>query len=337
MEEQNMTEQPHTNQASELTTSRKLKVGFLNPISAEWFHLYPSRLEYVNRVDDADYIIYESNGDPVPMITKIKKTFPRNKLVFILSGDQSMHIDDECIWFTNAIKPSGLAKMQTQIFVTNPAIFKYFENNGKGVTQIRKRYVDVYFKGTIWTGMREEMYNFFQKKQESQNKNQMWCYIENNNNYWGWRLNNVHKPTQEEIEKEAYKTYEEMEGALLCLCPKGNGNSSMRIIESLACGAIPVLINDFSEPFGVSWSNIGLSFDTRIHSWEHIYNECYNLVRDRERLEKMQKEGLEYFKNVIYGDSKYSGFRMYKDINTVCFGFSNIIIEKLEKMHLSSI
>ena len=84
--------------------SRKLKIGFLNSISAEWVHLYKDSIEQVSRVDDADYIIYESNGDPVPVIMKILATFPRNKLVFILSGDQSVHINDECIWFTNAVR-----------------------------------------------------------------------------------------------------------------------------------------------------------------------------------------------------------------------------------------
>jgi hypothetical protein len=103
--------------------SRKLKLGFLNSISAEWVHLHKNDIEQVSRVDDADYIIYESNGDPVPVIMKILATFPRKKLVFILSGDQSVHINDECIWFTNAIKQSGLAKRQTQIFVTNPLNF----------------------------------------------------------------------------------------------------------------------------------------------------------------------------------------------------------------------
>jgi len=134
---------------SQESKSRKLKLGFLNQISAEWVHLYKDSIEQVSKVDDADYIIYESNGDPVPVIMNILATFPRNKLVFILSGDQSLHINDESIWFTNAVRSSsiGLAKRQTQIFVTNPAIFKYYEKIGRGFTQIRKRHIDIYFKG----------------------------------------------------------------------------------------------------------------------------------------------------------------------------------------------
>ena len=316
-----------------LENNRKLRLGFLNSISSEWVHLHKDKIEQVSRVDDADYIIYESNGDPIPTIMKILNTFPRKKLVFILSGDQAFHIDDECIWFSNAVKSSGLTRYQTQIFVTNPAIFKYYEKIGRGITQIRKRHLDIYFKGTIWSGMREAMYNYFSKSHTPE----MSCLIEKNNEYWGWRLNNYIKPTHADIEAEAYKSYEIMENALLCLCPKGNGNSSMRIIEALACGAIPVLIDDFSAPFGISWEDAGvaLAFDTRIHTLEHIYNECYKLIHDRDRMEKIQKKGHEYFREVIYGDANLPGFKMYGNLDTVAFGFSGLIIKRLQEMFVS--
>lgn len=320
---------------------KKLKLGFLNPISGEWVKFFTStstsicdnnQIEQVSRVDDADYIIYESNGDPVHVIMKIKATFPKNKLVFILSGDQSQHIDNDCIWFTNAVLSSGLARRQIQVFVTNPAIFKYYDKNIKdrGVIEFKKRYIDVYFKGTIWSGMREDMYNHFTKSNQMSIK----CYIQKNNDYWSWRLNNQNKPTHAEIEQEAYKTYEIMEGALLCLCPKGNGNSSMRIVEAIACGAVPVLINDFSAPFGNSWeeSGVALAFDTKVHTWDHIYDECCKLIGDKERLEKMQKKGQEYFKDFIYGDARLPKFKMYENLDTVAFGFSNLILDKLRQM-----
>ena len=313
-------------------TKKKLKVGLLNPISNEWFNLYSDILEISQNVSEVDYIIYESNGDPVNIIEKIKETFPKNKLVFILSGDQSNHIDNNCIWFTNAVKSSGLAKKQTQIFVTNPAIFKFYDMFKKVDTKnndisIRARYTDIYFKGTIWDGMRTDMYNAFENKPN--------CKIIKNNNYWKWRCESLIKPTQTDLENTANDSYYDITNSKLCLCPKGNGNSSMRIIEALACGSIPVLINDFSQPFGVSWSSdadaneIALVFDTKIHSWDYIYNECVKLINDINRYEKMKINGIKYFENVIYGDSTLNGFKMYNDIDTVCFGFSKMIIDKL--------
>jgi hypothetical protein len=144
-------------------TIKKIKVGLLNSISNEWYDLYSDILEISKNVSDVDYIIYESNSDPVQTIEKIKYSFPKNKLVFILSGDTSNHIDNDCIWFTNAVKDSGLAKKQTQIFVTNPATFKFYEmfkdKNIKNTDILndistRKRNTNIYFKFTILYGMR---------------------------------------------------------------------------------------------------------------------------------------------------------------------------------------
>jgi hypothetical protein len=301
--------------------SEKITVGFLSPICGEWFSLHEDKLKMVNKIEDAKYIIYESNGDPIQVINTIKNKYPKDKLVFILSGDQNQHIDNECIWFTNAIKPSGLEKYQTQIFVTNPAMYKYYEKQNRCITQISKRHIDIYFKGTIWNGMRTTMYNFFKDKVNT--------IIEKNDNYWSWRLNGYNRPSQEELEQESFKMYQIMDNAKLSLCPKGNGNSSMRILESLACGSIPILINDTSQPFGYSIENFALVFDTKIHNWEYIYDKCIDLINDNERLNDMQKKGHEYFENIVYGDYKNINNKMYKDLNTVCYGFSTQIINKL--------
>jgi hypothetical protein len=312
-------------------TNAKLKLGFLSPISSEWFRLYSDKVEMAINEEEAQYIIYESNGDPINIIMKIKEKYPNNKLVFILSGDQNVHIDNECIWFTNAIKPSGLCLKQTQIFVSNPAIFKFYEehksfiNFESGGNCTKAREYNIYFKGTIWKGMRTDMYNYF----KDNNKHKEGCNIIENNKYWDWRLNAFDIPTQNQLENTAYDSYNDILNSKLCLCPKGNGNSSMRIIEALACGSIPILINDFSLPFGISWSEFGLSFDTSKHTWEYIYSKCNELLNDNDKMQKLQGKGLEYFKSTIYGDSLLPKFKMYNDLNTVCFGFSNKIINKL--------
>lgn len=322
-------------------SSNKLKVGFLSPISKEWYYLHRDKLEMFSKVNDADYLIYESNGDPVNVIMKLKMTYPREKLVFILSGDQAGHIDDVSIWFTNAVQTRGLAKKQTQIYVTNPAIFKYWVMNrenieksvfsgsgasgGIGDTDGDIRKWDISFKGTIWPGMRTDMYNYFNGKPG--------CLVEVNNGYWNWRCNSMIKPGQDDIEKTAFESYDLIRASKLCLCPKGNGNSSMRILEALVCGAIPVLINDFSAPFGVKWEEVGLVFDTTKHTWDDIYMGCIMLIGDKEKYEMMRRKGYDFFKNVIYSDGKIYNSKMYNDINTVCYGFSNKIVDKLIEYH----
>jgi hypothetical protein len=311
-----------------MSVSKKLKLGVLTPISGEWFNLHKDKIELCNDIKSADYILYESNGDPIQVIEKVKRSFPSEKLVFILSGDQNAHIENSFTWFTNAVLPDGLVRDQTQIYVTNPAIFKFYDNLLKG-KEIRfgQRGLDIYFKGTIWQGMRTEMYDEFFNKPR--------CEIINNSNYWNWRFSAV-RPTQKQLEDTAFDSYRGILNAKLCLCPKGNGNSSMRIIEALACESVPVLINDFSEPFGVKWggnedSNMdcALIFDTKKQSWREIYDECQRLINDVPRYTKMVERGRVVFKEMIYCDSKLDGFKMYSDINTVCFGFSKLIVDKL--------
>jgi len=310
--------------------NNKLKIGFLSEISQEWFNLYSNKLELSKNINECDYLIYESNGDPIHIIENIKKQLPKNKLVFILSGDRNEHIDNECIWFSNAVKPSGLATKQTQIFVTNPAIFKFYNmiemiEKTNINSQNKQRKTDIYFKGTIWNGMRTEMYNEFVNKPN--------CEIIRNDSYWKWRCESAIKPTQTQLEETAFESYYGIINSKLCLCPKGNGNSSMRIIEALACGSIPVLINDFTEPFGIKLGkgseSVALCFDTSKHNWSYIYNECIKLINNEARYEAMKQRGIEYFEKYVYSDAKLEGFKMYNDINTVCFGFSNLIVDKL--------
>lgn len=300
--------------------TEKIKVGFFTPISGEWFNLHKNKIEQVTDINQAHYLIYESNGDPINVINALKSKFPKNKLVFILSGDQNSHIDDECIWFSNAVKSTGLAKRQTQIFVTNPAIYKFYDLYKNTIPDINERKINIYFKGTIWTGMRTNMYNFFNGKNG--------CNIIKNNGYWDWRFS-MAKPSQQDIEQTAFESYKDMLDAKLCLCPKGNGNSSMRIVEAIACGAIPILIDDFSAPFGVDWSEMALIFDSRIHSWEHIWNMCQILLADKEKMLKMQKKGKEYFATVVNCDKLNPECGMYKDLNTVAYGFSGKIVDRL--------
>ena len=318
----------NTQNTQNTQTNRKLNISCLSPISYEWLCLHSDKINIVKFTKDTDYVIYESNGDPIQSIEYFKSKLPKHKLVFILSGDQSGHIDNECIWFSNAIKPSGMAKKQTQIFITNPAIFKFYNENTELLHNnyySKEKTIDVQFKGTIWDGMRTDMYNAFVNKPN--------CSIIKNNHYWKWRCESLIKPTQQELEETAFDSYRQILKSKLCLCPKGNGNSSMRIIEALACGSIPILINDTSEPFGIKWDDVALIFYTKIHSWDYIYDECVKLINDNNRYETMKQKGKELFENVIYCDSKLDEFdmnmNMYKNIDTVCYGFSKMIIDKL--------
>ena len=66
-----------------------------------------------------------------------------------------------------------------------------------------------------------------------------------------------------------------------------------------------------------------------------MYEECMKLINDVTRYEKIKNNGIKYFENIIYADSKLNGFKMYDNIDTVCFGFSKIIMEKLYEIFQS--
>jgi hypothetical protein len=297
-----------------------INIYVVNPISLIWIHKY-TFLNVVEHVSKANYIIYESNGDPIGVIAQIKAQIPKqfhNKIIFILSGDQNSHIDHLCRWYTCAIKPNGLEQFQKQIFVTNPAIFRY-SNPIKQIDIYQPRNIDIYFKGSIWKGMRTEM------------KEALEIYpnvnIEDFTSYWDWRFQR--ERTQKEIEDKAYELYDTLTNVKLSLCPKGNGNSSMRIIESIACGAVPVLINDFSVPFGFDYSRFCLVFDTEKDSYESMYEQCMELINDTERYKLYQKRGYEFYKNVVLTDFRYLPYSDYNDVNTVCYGFSSFIVNDI--------
>ena len=57
-------------------------------------------------------------------------------------------------------------------------------------------------------------------------------------------------------------------------------------------------------------------------------NELEELERDLREM-RNKKKGNEYFENIVYGDYKNIHHKMYKDLNTVCYGFSTQIINKL--------
>jgi hypothetical protein len=101
-----------------------IKVYLINPLSNIWVRHY-SFLHVVTDPASAHYILFESHAEPIYAITQLKKQVPfthHHKIIFILSGDTHSHIDRNCIWYTCSIKPSGLERYQTQLFVTNPAI-----------------------------------------------------------------------------------------------------------------------------------------------------------------------------------------------------------------------
>ena len=57
------------------------------------------------------------------------------------------------------------------------------------------------------------------------------------------------KMTDQDRERLAARTVGLARNSTFALCPRGNGPSSMRLMESMLLGAIPVMLDDWTTPF----------------------------------------------------------------------------------------
>jgi len=247
--------------------------------------------------EDADFIIYESVGDDHGKISMVKNKFSycKEKLVFILSGDVNFS-DDQSVWFATTIVPDNVRKFQ--LYTTNPRIHKFKSGD------VTSKSTFGYFGGTIWdTPERRFMRNLNSDKWK----------IQECKNYWGESVE-----MKEEI---SLNSYNEMVKSHYTLCPKGKGASSMRVAESLACGSIPILINDKSNPFFENYGDLAL----RLHSTdEKVISEFLNELPIPES--GKAEECVDFYNSNINKFGHYTW--------SVCSGFSNKIIEKLEGIKL---
>jgi hypothetical protein len=90
------------------------------------------------------------------------------------------------------------------------------------------------------------------------------------------------------------------------LCPSGTGPNSIRFWESLAVGAIPVLMSDYLElPYHEDWESAIVRVSE--NNIEELEEKLLNITPEKEK--KMREVGLkiyEYFKNNYKGDQYFA-------------------------------
>ena len=263
-----------------------MKIFSIKESSIPWISNSECRL--VSNPDYADWIIYESVGEPIQEINNARNRYPRNKLVFILSGDRDFS-DDVSLWFASNVKPSP---NKFQIYITNPRIYAVEPS-------LEPKSIFGYFGGTIWdTAERQFMHSLSDR----------WL-IEPVNNYWG-----LTPPEKVEISNNSY---EKIKKSTYTLCPRGKGPSSMRIVEALACGSIPILIHDHTNPFDDNFGDLilRLSLDD-ITRFDEIVDNMPTPTTD------MPNKCIEFYKKNICVDNTIPW--------SVCSGFSHKIIDILK-------
>jgi hypothetical protein len=268
--------------------NKSLKILPIENSTQSW--LIKESCDIVKDPDFADFIIFEKTGDPEHEINSLKKKFNKylHKLVFILSGDVDFS-DNISIWFCSSLKPNN--KNKFQIYTLNPRIYKLDP-------ELKPKKIKGFFSGTIWNTP---------ERQYLKNLSNNWVIEEHN--WWG-----ADKNFQSKLSKY---TYDMMRSSYYTLCPRGKGLSSMRVSEALACGSIPILINDKSNPFYENYGDIPIRIPK---------SEIPNLNNIIDSLENPSKKELSnclmFYKSNICKNNITTW--------TVCSGFSHKIISTLK-------
>ena len=83
--------------------------------------------------------------------------------------------------------------------------------------------------------------------------------------------------------------------------PNGRGNAKLdcfRLYEASICGAIPILVGskkEIKETFCKEENPPWLIFDT----WENAQIGCLELLKDMDKLDKISKENINWWKNRV--------------------------------------
>ena len=76
----------------------------------------------------------------------------------------------------------------------------------------------------------------------------------------------------------------ELQQSVFSFCPRGNGPSSMRLMESMLMGAIPIRFDDWTKPFGQN-----LDFSPRFSLDAHNVNDIVSALQNMSKSEIKQR------------------------------------------------
>ena len=123
-------------------------------------------------------------------------------------------------------------------------------------------------------------------------------------------LNNPTSSVQKYINSEKSKFYKQiLSRSRFSLCPSGTGPSSIRFLESLGSGAIPIVLADnmmFPKIRGINWK------DCTIKVAEKNYNNLRNILKSitPNQEHKLRQKGLEAYK-LCTGNNFIQNIREY--------------------------
>ena len=85
--------------------------------------------------------------------------------------------------------------------------------------------------------------------------------------------------------------------SVFALCPRGNGPSSIRFVEAIASGAIPVLIGDWTTPFDEDLCGFVVRWSTRSPArLDLLVRLLRSIASDHQQLEARRRNMWEFAK-----------------------------------------
>ena len=176
-------------------------------------------IQIVDNINDADYVWYHTAGDSNNLQEDLYNISHLNKsLIAVITGDE-----------TPSFFPYGYVFGTTCGFNIPYEYDRFIPYYIQGCWDWHKRTITASFRGhrTTW-------------------KNRFKMDVKGAKITWidWWR-------TPPEAKGKMMSDYMlELQQSVFSLCPRGNGPSSMRLMESMLMGAIPVRFDDWTKPFG---------------------------------------------------------------------------------------
>ena len=302
--------------------------GIMN--SSQWLIHSPRVEKIVEDIQDADVIVYETVGDDTNIIPKDIQTLQAMKsphaVILLLIQCDFLYVPNYCA--KNDRTVYLVPKLNANSNCTQIQIPYYYglKNYFPHIAQRHKDYLlskdytlqekiqlvwnlngttrDILagFVGSSWTYKPRQLLSYFNKYSD--------CQVVFNDKFWSSIGKNKNETYAAQSMTQSKKMFERM---VFTLAPRGNGISSMRFIEAIGYGTLPVLMDDETKPFGdpidfaIRFSFPKQNFsepptNATILAFEKLYAQLKHIQSNPSVLHKLREKMMKFFIEVLAKD-----------------------------------
>lgn len=265
----------------------------------------------------ADLVFYEAEGDGGAVINDVSFIMSRKPnttlAIFILTGDD-MYVPDYCanrnssiFYVTHPNKESNCFQVEITYYTimgrADPHRAVQGRRIGAGLRRPREnRDLLANFVGSSWTYPPRAMFAYYNRSAD--------MFIRFNEEYWIEPQRGAYYYSVRNV------SYSALERSVFTLTPRGRGLSSMRLVEAIFMGSIPVMLDDHSTPFGQSLDfavrrsfppqNLSepLTRATKAALFE-LYEELRSIATSSEELRWRRGRMLEFYRDYLVPDLRH--------------------------------